>query len=650
MRHTPAPTLITQPPRPGAVDAPSVNPFTEMSTNGIGFFVEARLIEEKSGETTAPSTDFGTDATSVTPAPDFLGLPVPNPAAPRSTQAWPVQAPAPVQTAAPAHTPAPVQTAAPVHTPAPVRTPAPVTVPTNSPARPAKPSGGTSPTQTPSPTVTGSPTASRFLKTPAPTATGSPTASQFLKTPAPTVTASPTPTTSPTQTPSPTVAASPSASRIGDSLADADGVVRRWPVRDPFPGADGDAERWPVHDPFADADGVAFPDSFADVDRVPVLDRRRRPLRRAGRIGDAGRFTARRPLAAAVSSRPSSVSKTPAPSDSLALAHTVFAPAAAPQVSAGAPRPSRDAAAAVQEFSPVPTMDVDPPEETIHTSMTPLVLRGRALAARLRTLAAPLSRLGGTGRWVLPLAAVAAVVIVGVAVLNARRSAQTTGPAPAAVAAPAVAAVPAPAAVPAAAAPAAVPAAAPAAAPAPSDIAGVAGKPMAVAAVVPRAEAPAAPEPTSPAARPSATAGCSADIESVPAAEVTVAGKALGLTPLRAVVVPCGDSQLSLEHPRYRRLTKTLHAVPDAPAQVSLRMQRPSAKLHLASSPAGAVFKVNGDTVGRGPRTLDVLRFETIRVEATLPGQKPWRRKIYVKAAETKLQASLAGGSRSRRR
>jgi hypothetical protein len=197
------------------------------------------------------------------------------------------------------------------------------------------------------------------------------------------------------------------------------------------------------------------------------------------------------------------------------------------------------------------------------------------------------------------------------------------------------------------------PATAPPAAPVPARPAPVAAAPApaapsrAVAAPAPPAAPRETPPPPAPAPAPRAAAaaespapasgGCTADIDSTPRADVEVAGRSLGSTPLRGVAIPCGASPLTISHPRYRRVTQSLNAAPGAPAQVEARLQRPSAELQL--SPASAAWKVNGRSLPAGTQSCDVLRFETVKVEARLSGGKSWRRKLYVKAPVTRLTA-----------
>jgi hypothetical protein len=73
------------------------------------------------------------------------------------------------------------------------------------------------------------------------------------------------------------------------------------------------------------------------------------------------------------------------------------------------------------------------------------------------------------------------------------------------------------------------------------------------------------------------------------------------------------------------------------PAQVEERLVRPTAQLQLA--PATASWKVNGRSLPVGTQSYDVSRFETVNVEARLSAKKTWRKKLYVKAAVTRVTA-----------
>jgi hypothetical protein len=170
-----------------------------------------------------------------------------------------------------------------------------------------------------------------------------------------------------------------------------------------------------------------------------------------------------------------------------------------------------------------------------------------------------------------------------------------------------------------------------------------AARPAAPAARPPAAAPPPAAEPATPRAQ--AAAGprnCQARIESKPPGAVVMLGpQTLGRTPLARAAVPCGEASVTITHPRYLPASVALDATPNAPVSVSARLSRPVGQLQLSSSPDGAIFRVNGERVGRGPRNVTVSRFESVRVEARLPGQRPWKRKIYLKDPVTQIEATF---------
>jgi hypothetical protein len=72
-----------------------------------------------------------------------------------------------------------------------------------------------------------------------------------------------------------------------------------------------------------------------------------------------------------------------------------------------------------------------------------------------------------------------------------------------------------------------------------------------------------------------------------------------------------------------------------------VRLPRPPAQLTLTSLPAGATFKVNSTQLGHSPGEATVLRFERARIEARLPGYRPWRETVYVTAPAMRVNATL---------
>ena len=189
------------------------------------------------------------------------------------------------------------------------------------------------------------------------------------------------------------------------------------------------------------------------------------------------------------------------------------------------------------------------------------------------------------------------------------------------------------------AAPAPAPAAAPRPAPAPVPAAAKLDPP-----VVPVP----APAPTASAAK----SGCLVRIASrPPGAMVTTGQRRLGRTPLQAAPVPCGKQLLTVSHARYSTVEEVVAPTPGTAASSFVRLPRPPAQLTLTSVPAGATFKVNRHRLSPASGPAAVLRFERVRIEARLPGYRPWRETIYVAAAATRVNATLVPlASRSLRR
>jgi hypothetical protein len=161
--------------------------------------------------------------------------------------------------------------------------------------------------------------------------------------------------------------------------------------------------------------------------------------------------------------------------------------------------------------------------------------------------------------------------------------------------------------------------------------------------VAPSEAAPPAPAPA-PAAdiRTGAPRHCVARVTTTPAgAAITWGGVALGLTPLERAAIPCGKAVVTVRHDRYADVTRTITAETGASAMLSERLTRPPAKLNLTSSPPRAAIKVNRRPIGSAPRRIGTLRFETIRIDASLPGHQPWTKTLYLREAETSVDVKL---------
>jgi hypothetical protein len=153
-----------------------------------------------------------------------------------------------------------------------------------------------------------------------------------------------------------------------------------------------------------------------------------------------------------------------------------------------------------------------------------------------------------------------------------------------------------------------------------------------------------------------APARCSARIASRPAGAIVMMGeRRLGLTPVEVRDLPCGPTSVTLSHARYRPASAVLDAQGAVDRELFVRMVRPDGRLVLRSTPSHATFVINHSVVGTAPREVTVMRFETIHIEATLPGHRPWRQVLYLTAPRldidahfTSLRSKAVGGRATR--
>ena len=171
--------------------------------------------------------------------------------------------------------------------------------------------------------------------------------------------------------------------------------------------------------------------------------------------------------------------------------------------------------------------------------------------------------------------------------------------------------------------------------------------------VPPRAEiaapvvaAPAAPdEDPAPPGR-----DCVARVTTTPAGVAVRWGNIdLGTSPLERAVVPCGPASVTFRRERWAETTRTITADREHRTVVTERLSRPPAKLVVVSSPAHARIKVNNRRFGATPRKISTMRFEHVRVEASLPGYRPWRKTVYLSDAESRVDVTLVPTKRNAR-
>ena len=146
---------------------------------------------------------------------------------------------------------------------------------------------------------------------------------------------------------------------------------------------------------------------------------------------------------------------------------------------------------------------------------------------------------------------------------------------------------------------------------------------------------------------------CFARVTTKPAgAKVLWGDVELGSSPIAHAPVPCGTVTVTLRRDHYTEVTREITADHERNAVVAERLRRPPAKLMVTSSPPRAVIKINKHRMGPTPREVAATRFERIRIEASLPGYRPWRKTMVLTDEEAQVdvrlvrkRGSIAGGA-----
>jgi hypothetical protein len=134
-----------------------------------------------------------------------------------------------------------------------------------------------------------------------------------------------------------------------------------------------------------------------------------------------------------------------------------------------------------------------------------------------------------------------------------------------------------------------------------------------------------------------------------PGAQVHGPGFRSRTTPA-TVEAPCGPITLTIDHPRYMRIERTVRLTAGDRESVYERLERPGAVLTLKSNPPGAAFVVNGRDVGRAPTRAAVNAFTTVTVKAVLDGYAPVVQRYYVRGTSAAFEAYLDGSGRTNTR
>jgi len=156
-------------------------------------------------------------------------------------------------------------------------------------------------------------------------------------------------------------------------------------------------------------------------------------------------------------------------------------------------------------------------------------------------------------------------------------------------------------------------------------------------------EPPPTPAPADDPAPPkAATRDCVARVTTTPAGATVLWGDVtLGPTPIEHAAIPCGSAVVTFRRERYAAATRTIATERGQTAEVTERLYRPPARLVVTSSPPSALITVNRHRFGQAPRKINTLRYEHLRLEASLPGYRPWKKTVYLKEAEAKVDVTL---------
>jgi len=155
--------------------------------------------------------------------------------------------------------------------------------------------------------------------------------------------------------------------------------------------------------------------------------------------------------------------------------------------------------------------------------------------------------------------------------------------------------------------------------------------------VAPPSTAPALAQTPAPAPR-----DCVARVTTTPeGATVSWGDIALGSSPIEHAAIPCGTATVTLRRDQYAEVTRTIVTEPGRSAVVAERLVRPPASVVITSSPPHAVIKLNKRRVGSAPRTISALQFERVRIDASLPGYRPWKKTLYLEEAESQVDVRL---------
>ncbi len=110
-------------------------------------------------------------------------------------------------------------------------------------------------------------------------------------------------------------------------------------------------------------------------------------------------------------------------------------------------------------------------------------------------------------------------------------------------------------------------------------------------------------------------------------ANVTIAGRYYGQTPLSVIVPPGDDYELLVTRAGYNPLSRRISIAPEEDTSLSLRLNPIVGTIRVATSPAGATLIIDGEERGEANQSVELTaRRHDIRIE--LPGYAPFTTEV----------------------
>jgi hypothetical protein len=134
---------------------------------------------------------------------------------------------------------------------------------------------------------------------------------------------------------------------------------------------------------------------------------------------------------------------------------------------------------------------------------------------------------------------------------------------------------------------------------------------------------------------------CRISVASTPAGSmVLLDGQVMGPSPIM-LAASCGRHRVDIKHPRYKPATAFVAPAADQPERIESYLSRPTHAVAVISTPPGATVFIDGRRAGTTPTTLNVLGFQTVKLEIKKSGYLPVTTKLYSKVAHDRVAIQL---------